>query len=464
MGPVQGDRGGSEAGGHAAPPRAVALVGVTGGWIPISALGATGGGTEVRGGGRQHRPLSSRRRADRPGAAADGHRRPHRAHRVVTPAGPRGPAALASSGALAVDMESAWLADQLADRPLAVVRAVADTADQRDGAGRHAGPRPPCAAAPLTGAWAGALGRHEVVLAAPRSFCAGVERAIDIVERALDRFGAPVYVRRQIVHNTHVVDDLEGKGAVFVEELDEVPEGAMVVLAAHGVSPKVRAEAARRSDLSVIDATCPLVAKVHHEARRFAAQDYQSSSSATATTRRSSARWARHPGSLVERPEDVATLDIDPEPGGLPDPDHAGHRRDGRVVDALRDRFPDLHGPSSDDICYATQNRQDAVAGMVGLMRPDAGGRLGQLVQHGPAGRGGPARGVPGPTDRRRRRSSGLGWLDGCAPSASPPVRLRPKSLVQRGGRRPRTSVRWRSSSIGPRMKRPSSLYPRQVR
>ena len=114
----------------------------------------------------------------------------------------------------------------------------------------------------------------KVLLAAPRSFCAGVERAIEIVERALERFGAPVYVRRQIVHNTHVVADLEAKGAVFVEELDEVPAGATVVLAAHGVSPQVRADAADRGDLAVIDATCPLVAKVHHEARRFAAQGY----------------------------------------------------------------------------------------------------------------------------------------------------------------------------------------------
>ena len=123
--------------------------------------------------------------------------------------------------------------------------------------------------------WARACGEHEVVLASPRSFCAGVERAIETVERALERYGAPVYVRRQIVHNLHVVRDLESKGAVFVEELDEVPAGAVVVLAAHGVSP-VDPPAGRRraSDLKVIDATCPLVAKVHTEARRYAAQDY----------------------------------------------------------------------------------------------------------------------------------------------------------------------------------------------
>ena len=123
--------------------------------------------------------------------------------------------------------------------------------------------------------WARASRPYDVLLASPRSFCAGVERAIEIVERALERFGRPVFVRRQIVHNAHVVAGLEAKGAVFVAELEDVPDGATVVLAAHGVSPAVRAEAARRQDLTVIDATCPLVAKVHHEARRYLAQDYQ---------------------------------------------------------------------------------------------------------------------------------------------------------------------------------------------
>ena len=118
--------------------------------------------------------------------------------------------------------------------------------------------------------WARACGQHEIVLASPRSFCAGVERAIETVERAIEQFGAPVYVRRQIVHNLHVVRSLERRGAIFVEEIEEVPDGAVVVLAAHGVSPEVRRQVTERSSLHVIDATCPLVTKVHTEARRYA--------------------------------------------------------------------------------------------------------------------------------------------------------------------------------------------------
>src|SRR5215470_13348717 len=129
------------------------------------------------------------------------------------------------------------------------------------------------AASPVLARWAAVAGPRRVLLAGPRSFCAGVERAIEIVEKILDQRGAPVYVRKQIVHNTHVVADLERRGAVFVDELSEVPDGACVVFSAHGVSPAVRAEAARRG-LDAIDATCPLVAKVHAEARRFAADGY----------------------------------------------------------------------------------------------------------------------------------------------------------------------------------------------
>src|SRR5581483_8796323 len=128
-------------------------------------------------------------------------------------------------------------------------------------------------AAPVVEAWSRTFDDRTVVLASPRSFCAGVERAIDIVRRALQRYGAPVYVRRQIVHNAHIVRELEAEGAVFVEELDEVPSGSRVVFAAHGVTPVVRADAEARQ-LSVVDATCPLVAKVHSEVRRFAAQDH----------------------------------------------------------------------------------------------------------------------------------------------------------------------------------------------
>src|SRR5207247_10513368 len=123
-------------------------------------------------------------------------------------------------------------------------------------------------AAPVLERWGAAAGPRRVLLAGPRSFCAGVERAIDIVERALDRYGAPVYVRKQIVHNVHVVRDLEHRGAIFVDEVDDIPEGSVAVFSAHGVSPEVRRVAATR-DLQVLDATCPLVTKVHTEARRF---------------------------------------------------------------------------------------------------------------------------------------------------------------------------------------------------
>ncbi len=171
-------------------------------------------------------------------------------------------------------MESAWVMGCLPDNPLAVIRSISDTTERGPvlGGARALGSLL-AVRGPLE-RWASACGEHEVLLASPRSFCAGVERAIETVERALERYGAPVYVRRQIVHNLHVVRDLESKGAVFVEELDEVPPQAVVVLAAHGVSPVVRREAAERNDLKVIDATCPLVAKVHNEARRYASQDY----------------------------------------------------------------------------------------------------------------------------------------------------------------------------------------------
>ena len=161
--------------------------------------------------------------------------------------------------------------------PVAVVRVIVDTAHTpvarlRHGARRRPGPADAAPARRRRCArWADLAGPRQVVLAAPRSFCAGVERAIDIVEQALRRYPRPVYVRRQIVHNAHVVADLQRQGAVFVDELDEVPDGTTVVFSAHGVAPAVRAEAARR-ELNVIDATCPLVAKVHTEARRFVAR------------------------------------------------------------------------------------------------------------------------------------------------------------------------------------------------
>ena len=181
---------------------------------------------------------------------------------------------LAAGGAIAVDMESAELIKAARGRPVAVVRAISDTPGRpllRPAAlgGGVAALRSLRAAGPALARWAAAAGERQVLLAGPRSFCAGVERAIEIVERILEQHGAPVYVRKQIVHNSHVVSGLEARGAIFVDELSEVPDGARVVFSAHGVSPTVRAEADRRG-LSTVDATCPLVAKVHAEARRFA--------------------------------------------------------------------------------------------------------------------------------------------------------------------------------------------------
>jgi 4-hydroxy-3-methylbut-2-enyl diphosphate reductase len=278
-------------------------------------------------------------------------------------------AELAATGVVAVDMESAWFVEQLPEGPVAVVRAISDTPDRGMVFNGVRAIATLLRVRQSLERWAVATGSHQVVLAAPRSFCAGVERAIEIVERAIDRFGAPVYVRRQIVHNAHVVADLEAKGAVFVEELDEVPSGAVVVLAAHGVSPQIRQDAARRGDLQVIDATCPLVTKVHHEARRYAEQDYRIVLIGHHGHEEIAGTLGEAPDriSLVERPEDVGALTF--EPGAkvayLTQTTLATDET-ATIVGALQDRFPDLRGPNSHDICYATQNRQDAVRALAG--------------------------------------------------------------------------------------------------
>jgi 4-hydroxy-3-methylbut-2-enyl diphosphate reductase len=264
--------------------------------------------------------------------------------------------------AVAWDTESAWLALALADHPVAVVRTLGPV-DDGDAAGEPAVEVTAAVEAALAG-WAAACGPHEVLLAGPRSFCAGVERAIEIVERALERFGRPVYVRRQIVHNAHVVADLEAKGAVFVTELGEVPDGSTVVLAAHGVSPAVRAEAMARGELRVIDATCPLVAKVHHEARRFLAQDYRVVLIGHAGHEEVEGTLGEGPERihLVQNADDVAALPFaeGEEVAYLTQTTLAVDEAAG-VVEALRARLPRLIGPAANDICYATQNRQDAV-------------------------------------------------------------------------------------------------------
>ena len=203
----------------------------------------------------------------------------------------------------------------------------------------------------------------EILLANPRGFCAGVERAIEIVERALQRFGAPIYVRHEVVHNKFVVDDLRNKGAVFVEELDEVPTGNTVIFSAHGVSLAVRDEAEKRG-LRVFDATCPLVTKVHVEVSRMREQGreiimigHKGHPEVEGTM--GQVGTGIH---LVETPEDVASLQVvDPELLAYVTQTTLSVDDAATIVNALRQRFPNIAGPKKDDICYATQNRQDAV-------------------------------------------------------------------------------------------------------
>jgi 4-hydroxy-3-methylbut-2-en-1-yl diphosphate reductase len=202
-----------------------------------------------------------------------------------------------------------------------------------------------------------------VLLAAPRGYCAGVDRAVITVEKALDLYGAPVYVRKQIVHNKHVVSDLESRGAIFVEELDEVPEGATVVFSAHGVSPEVHRQAETRT-LKTIDATCPLVTKVHHEAKRFAADDYDILLIGHAGHEEVEGTAGEAPEhiQLVESPADVARITVrDPSKVAWLSQTTLSVDETMETVAAIRERFPELLDPPSDDICYATQNRQLAV-------------------------------------------------------------------------------------------------------
>ncbi len=204
---------------------------------------------------------------------------------------------------------------------------------------------------------------RRVLLAKPRGYCAGVDRAVQTVEIALDLYGAPVYVRKQIVHNSHVVKSLEARGAVFVEEADEVPEGAVVVFSAHGVAPQVR-EDARKRGLRTIDATCPLVTKVHNEARRFAAQGYdillighEGHEEVVGTT--GEAPEHIH---LVDGPDEGTAAKVrDPAKVAWLSQTTLSVDETQQTVAALRERFPLLVDPPSDDICYATQNRQVAV-------------------------------------------------------------------------------------------------------
>ncbi|MCO5097826.1 MAG: 4-hydroxy-3-methylbut-2-enyl diphosphate reductase [Rhodocyclaceae bacterium] len=208
----------------------------------------------------------------------------------------------------------------------------------------------------------------DILLANPRGFCAGVERAIEIVERALEIYGAPIYVRHEVVHNKFVVDDLRTKGAVFVEELDEVPDGATVIFSAHGVSKAVRAEADRRG-LRVFDATCPLVTKVHSEVGRVreAGKEIVMIGHRGHPEVEGTMGQAAGGMHLVENVEDVARLQVEDENRLAYVTQTTLSVDDARtIVQALEARFPKITGPRRDDICYATQNRQDAVKQLAG--------------------------------------------------------------------------------------------------
>ncbi len=206
----------------------------------------------------------------------------------------------------------------------------------------------------------------KVYLAKPRGFCAGVNRAIEIVNRALEKYGAPVYVRHEVVHNKSVVDELRGKGVIFVDEVEDVPSGALIIFSAHGVAKQVQRDAVQR-DLQVFDATCPLVSKVHQEVIRFAHQQRETILIGHAGHPEVEGTLGQNEGTdnrvyLVEKEDDVYRLSVR-------DPEHLSYVTqttlsvdDTRlIVDTLKQRFPDIKGPRRDDICYATQNRQDAV-------------------------------------------------------------------------------------------------------
>ncbi len=236
----------------------------------------------------------------------------------------------------------------------------------------------------------------DILLASPRGFCAGVERAIAIVERALALFGAPIYVRHEVVHNKYVVDGLRAKGAVFVDELDQVPDGGTVIFSAHGVSKAVQAEAARRK-LNVFDATCPLVTKVHLEVARQRAQGREVVMIGHKGHPEVEGTMGQSPDGmhLVERVGDVPRLT-------LANPDQVAYVTQttlsvddaAAIVAALKERFPNIVGPRKDDICYATQNRQDAVTRLtsncdvivvVGSPNSSNSNRLREVARHGGA-------------------------------------------------------------------------------
>ncbi len=272
----------------------------------------------------------------------------------------------------------------------------------------------------------------QVYLANPRGFCAGVDRAIEIVERALELFGAPIYVRHEVVHNRFVVDDLRNKGAVFVDELDQVPSGATVIFSAHGVSRAVREDAAKRG-LRVFDATCPLVTKVHMEVMRHRHNGTECvlighAGHPEVEGTMGQAEAGMH---LVESVDDVARMKVKDDTNlayvtqtTLSMDDTA------KIITALRVRFPDIHGPKKDDICYATQNRQDAVKILartvdvmlvVGSPNSSNSNRLREVAE----GLGVHAYMIDGPQDIRRE------WLAGAQKVGLTAGASAPEQLVQ---------------------------------
>jgi 4-hydroxy-3-methylbut-2-enyl diphosphate reductase len=276
----------------------------------------------------------------------------------------------------------------------------------------------------------------EILLANPRGFCAGVDRAIEIVERALEVLGVPIYVRHEVVHNRFVVDNLRAKGAVFVEEIDEIPSGANCIFSAHGVSRAVR-EAAQQRGLTVFDATCPLVTKVHIEVKRYSREGREVVLIGHAGHPEVDGTMGQFDASaggdiyLVETPEDVARLPVR-------NPAHMAYVTQttlsmddtARVIEALRGRFPSVLGPRKDDICYATTNRQDAVkelAGrcdallVVGSKNSSNSNRLRELAQS----RGTPSYLIDGPEDIRSE------WLVDCARIGVTAGASAPEILVQ---------------------------------
>ncbi|MGH8506387.1 MAG: 4-hydroxy-3-methylbut-2-enyl diphosphate reductase [Stenotrophobium sp.] len=273
----------------------------------------------------------------------------------------------------------------------------------------------------------------EILLANPRGFCAGVDRAIEIVERALEQLGAPIYVRHEVVHNRFVVERLRSMGAVFVDEVDQIPAGATCIFSAHGVSQQVREDAKARG-LTVFDATCPLVTKVHIEVKRYSREGREVVLIGHHGHPEVEGTMGQFDGSqgghiyLVETPEDVAQLPVH-------DPAHMAYVTQttlsvddtSRVIDALRVRFPKIHGPRKDDICYATQNRQDSVKELaarcdvllvVGSRNSSNSNRLREIAEQ----RGIPAYLIDGPEDIRAEWLAGYQRIGVTAGASAPEV------------------------------------------